>query len=200
MFACFAMGLLANLPIALSCGMGMNAYFTYNVVGFWGSLTVPWRSAIGLVLIEGIVFFILAVTGARFAIVKLIPEPVKAVTPAAIGAFLAHLGLQTAEGLGIVVADTATAVTLGGCAEDMRIPVIKMDGFPEGQYTCDGMGGQMQSPTMWLGMLGTMIMIIFMAYKVRSSLLIGIAFVTVISWFRNTAVTYFPDTPAGDSR
>jgi len=199
MFACFAMGILANLPIALSCGMGMNAFFAYNVVGFKGFGDVPYRAAISIVFIEGLIFFVLAITGARFALVKLIPEPVRAATPAAIGAFLAHLGLQTAEGIGLVVADTATGLTLGGCSPDNRIDVAAVGGFPEGQYTCDGGKGTMQSATTWLGLLGTMIMIILMSYKIRSSLLIGISFVTIISWFRNTAVSYFPDNEQGDA-
>lgn len=48
-------------------------------------------------------------------------------TPAGIGAFLAHLGLQTAEGLGVVVGDIATAVTLGACPEDKRTPMVAYD-------------------------------------------------------------------------
>lgn len=59
-------------------------------------------------MIEGAIFFVLAVTGARYAITKFIPEPMKLATAPAIGAFLAHLGLQTAEGIGLVVADIAT--------------------------------------------------------------------------------------------
>jgi AGZA family xanthine/uracil permease-like MFS transporter len=115
MVACLIMGLWANLPIALSCGMGMNAYFTYNVVGFKSFGTLTYGAALSAVLIEGIVFFVIAVTGLRYYIIKtFIPEPVRFATPAAIGAFLAHLGLQTAEGIGVVVADVATAVTLGG--------------------------------------------------------------------------------------
>ena len=115
MVACLIMGLWANLPIALSCGMGMNAFFTYNVVGFRGFGNVSYGAALSAVLIEGIVFFIIAISGLRFQIIKwLVPEPVRLATPAAIGAFLAHLGLQTAEGIGVVVGDIATAVTLGG--------------------------------------------------------------------------------------
>ena len=60
--------------------------------------------------------------------------------------------------------------------------------------------GIMTSPTTWMGILGMMIILILMAYKWRSAMIIGIGFVTVVSWFRNTAVTYFPDTPAGDAR
>lgn len=106
MFACLLMGLWANLPIALSCGMGMNAYFTYNIVGNRGEYDVSYEAALTAVLIEGIVFFILAITGARYWIIKTIfPDPVRHACPAAIGFFLAHLGLQTAEGIGLVVGD-----------------------------------------------------------------------------------------------
>ena len=106
MFACLVMGVWANLPIALSCGMGMNAYFTYNFVGFKGEYDVSYEAALTAVLIEGVVFLILALTGARYWIIKTcFPEPVRVAVPAAIGAFLAHLGLQTAEGIGLVVGD-----------------------------------------------------------------------------------------------
>ena len=110
---CLLMGFIANLPIALAPGMGMNAYFTYNVVGWRGTGPVDYQAALTAVIIEGAIFLVLAVTGIRFTIARLIPEPIKLATAPAIGAFLAHLGFQTAEGLGIVVSDIATAVTLG---------------------------------------------------------------------------------------
>ena len=75
-------------------------------------------------MIEGAIFFVLALTGLRYKIVRLIPEPVRIATPAGIGAFLAHLGLQTAEGIGAVVGDIATAVTLGGCPEDKQTKMV----------------------------------------------------------------------------
>jgi AGZA family xanthine/uracil permease-like MFS transporter len=129
-------------------------------------------------------------------------------TPAAIGFFLAHLGLQTAEGIGVVVADIATGLTLGGCPEEKRTPMTPYTvacqevGFCKlsDSYTCDELGGQMESGTVWMGILGTAIMAILLAYKVNSSFIIGIAFVTILSWFRNTAITYFPDNDAGDAR
>lgn len=208
MVGCLTMGMVANLPIALSTGMGLNAYFTYSVVGFRGTGPVAYDAAITAVLIEGIIFLVLAVTGVRFFLVKLIPEPVKLATPAAIGAFLAHLGLQTAEGVGMVVSDIATAVTLGGCPQEKRVPIVaytddcKNIGIcvTSDAYTCDDLGGIMTSGTMWLGILGFMIMVILMAYKRNSSMIIGIAFVTFISWFRDTAVTYFPDDDSGNAR
>jgi AGZA family xanthine/uracil permease-like MFS transporter len=75
----------------------MNAYFTCSVVGWRGTATVSYEAAVTAIMIEVIIFLLLAVTGVRYAIIKLIPEPVKThvktATPAAIGAFLAHLGL-----------------------------------------------------------------------------------------------------------
>jgi len=208
MFGCFVMGFAANLPIALAPGMGMNAYFTYSVVGWRGGNSVSYEAAVTAVLIEGVIFLILALTGVRYAIIKLIPEPVKQATPAGIGAFLAHLGLQTAEGIGLVVSDIATAVTLGGCPLDRRTPIVALtpacaeDGIcvTSDAYTCDDLGGIMRSPTTWMGILGLMIMSIMLAYKNRWAFAAGIGLVTVISWFRNTAVTYFPDDDAGDGR
>eukprot|EP00560_Eucampia_antarctica_P008094 CAMPEP_0197825614 /NCGR_PEP_ID=MMETSP1437-20131217/2655_1 /TAXON_ID=49252 ORGANISM="Eucampia antarctica, Strain CCMP1452" /NCGR_SAMPLE_ID=MMETSP1437 /ASSEMBLY_ACC=CAM_ASM_001096 /LENGTH=536 /DNA_ID=CAMNT_0043425685 /DNA_START=33 /DNA_END=1643 /DNA_ORIENTATION=+ len=211
MVACLIMGLWANLPIALSCGMGMNAYFTYNVVGFknFGS-NITYEGALSAVLIEGIVFLFIAATGIRFYLIKLlVPEPVRLATPAAIGAFLAHLGLQTAEGIGVIVADGATLVTLGGCPVDKQ---TKMVAFTEGcqadtsmcvtgdSYTCDSLGGRMESATAWIGIFGTLFMVILLSYKFRSSFIIGIGFVTIISWFRGTAITYFTDDDLGNAR
>lgn len=205
---CVLMGLLANLPIALAPGMGMNAYFTYNVVGWRGTGGVAFDAALTAVLIEGAIFFVLAVTGIRFTIAKAIPEPIKIATGPAIGAFLAHLGFQTAEGLGIVVGDIATAVTLGGCAPEFRTPLVAYDDacandgicVVSDTYTCDNLGGKMTSPTTWIGILGMMIMTIMIAYKKNSGIIAGILFVTIISWFRNTAVTFFPDDAVGDAR
>lgn len=208
MVACLLMGLVANLPIALAPGMGMNAYFTYSVVGWRGTGKVSYQAACTAVIIEGAIFFVLALTGLRYKIIKLIPEPVRIATPAGIGAFLAHLGLQTAEGVGAVVGDIATAVTLGGCPEDKRTPIVAYDSdcaelgicvFSD-NYTCDVKGGVMTSGTTWLGLLGMMIIAVAMAYKSKLSFIYGIGLVTIVSWFRNTAVTYFPDTDAGNAR
>jgi len=209
MFGCLCMGLLANLPIALAPGMGMNAYFTYSVVGWRGTGSVSYEAAITAVLIEGALFLFLALTGIRYAIVKWIPEPVRLATPAAIGFFLAHLGLQTAEGIGVVVSDIATAVTLGGCPEDRRTSLVALTAdcaadsntcVTSDAYTCDVLGGVMTSGTTWVGILGLFIIVIMLAYKNRSAFVCGIGFITILSWFRNTAITYFPDTEDGDAR
>lgn len=202
MIACFIMGFWANLPIALSCGMGMNAYFTFNFVGFHGLDTpISYQTALTAVLIEGICFFVLAVTGLRYYLIKtLFPEPVRLAVPAAIGAFLAHLGLQTAEGLGVVVGDIATGITLGGCPEDKRSKLVSLANtfVTSDNYTCDNLGGHMTSPTTWLGIGGFLLMTILLSYKFRSSFVIGIGLVTVVSWFRGTSVTFFPGTDIGN--
>jgi adenine/guanine/hypoxanthine permease len=209
MFGCLCMGLMANLPIALAPGMGMNAYFTYSVVGWRGTDKVSYEAAITAVLIEGCIFLVLAATGMRYAIIKLIPEPVRLATPAAIGFFLAHIGLQTAEGIGVVVSDIATAVTLGGCPENKRTKLVALTEsclndtltcVTSDAYTCDVLGGVMTSGTVWVGILGLLVIVILLAYKNRSAFIVGISFITIISWFRNTAITYFPDTPTGDER
>ena len=105
--ATLIMGLWANLPFALAPGMGLNAYFTFGVVGAMG---VEWQIALAAVFIEGILFLILAVTGARGAIVRAIPTQIKVATMAGIGLFLAMIGLQSA---GLVVDHPDTLVGLG---------------------------------------------------------------------------------------
>ena len=67
-------------------------------------------------------------------------------------------------------------------------------------YTCDVLGGTMQSGSTWLGIMGLMIIAIATAYKSKLSFIFGIAFVTFISWFRDTVVTYFPDDEVGNAR
>ena len=104
---CILMGLLANYPIALAPGMGLNAYFTYTVVKGMG---VPWETALGCVFISGVVFLVLTVAGVRQLIVKAIPRPLFSAVAAGVGLFIAFIGLKSA---GIVAASPATAVTLG---------------------------------------------------------------------------------------
>ncbi|HUO86361.1 MAG TPA: NCS2 family permease [Thermoanaerobaculia bacterium] len=101
------MALLADLPIALAPGMGLNAYFTYGVVIGMG---VPWEMALAAVFVEGLLFLLLVAVGAREALVRAIPLPIKVATMCGIGLFLAIIGL---EGAGLVVAHPATLVTLG---------------------------------------------------------------------------------------
>lgn len=99
-------GLLANLPLAQAPGMGLNAFFVYTVCL---GLGLSYANALVLVLLDGIVFIILTVTGLRKTIFEAIPDAVKKAIPAGIGLFIAFLGLQNA---GIVESDTETCVKL----------------------------------------------------------------------------------------
>lgn len=101
------MGLLANYPFALAPGMGLNAYFTYTVVL---GLGVPWQTALGAVLISGLVFVALTLVRVRELVIQAIPRTLKLATGAGIGLFIAFLGFRSA---GIVTANPATLVTLG---------------------------------------------------------------------------------------
>ena len=105
--ACILMGLLANYPLAMAPGMGLNAYFTYTVVKGMG---VPWQTALGCVFLSGVLFLLLTVSGVRRLIVGAIPRPLFSAVAAGIGLFIAFIGLQNA---GIVKGDPATIVTLG---------------------------------------------------------------------------------------
>ncbi len=99
-------GLLANLPLAQASGMGLNAFFVYTVcIGFG----LSYANALVLILIEGVVFILLTVTGLRKKIFDSLPDAVRVAIPSGIGLFIALLGLQNA---GIVVPDSSTCVDL----------------------------------------------------------------------------------------
>src|SRR5689334_848534 len=102
-----AMGLLANLPLALAPGMGLNAYFTFVVVKGMG---VPWETALGAVFLSGVLFLIISLLRVREWLINGIPLSLKLGIGAGIGLFLGLIGLHE---MGLVVADPATLVTLG---------------------------------------------------------------------------------------
>ncbi|PHS13804.1 MAG: guanine permease [Kangiella sp.] len=105
------MGLIANYPIALAPGMGVNAFFTYTVVLGQG---YTWQMALGAVFISGILFLILSVLPIREWIINAIPRSQKMAIAAGIGLFLAIIGLQN---MSIVVDHPATLVTLGDLSQ-----------------------------------------------------------------------------------
>ncbi|TCS18433.1 NCS2 family permease [Caulobacter sp. BK020] len=106
-FGSILMGLVANYPLALAPGMGLNAYFTYTVVKGMG---VPWETALGCVFLSGVAFLILTLVGVRQMIVAAIPKPLFSAVAAGVGLFIAFIGLKEA---GIIVASPATTVALG---------------------------------------------------------------------------------------
>ena len=106
-FATLMMGLLANYPIALAPGMGLNAFFSFVVCGKMG---VPWETALGIVFASGVIFTLLSASKVRELIVNSIPHSLKLASAAGIGLFIAFIGLKSA---GFVVSDTNTFVTFG---------------------------------------------------------------------------------------
>jgi AGZA family xanthine/uracil permease-like MFS transporter len=113
--ATLVMGLWANYPIALAPGMSLNAYFTYSIVIQRG---VPWQTALGVVLLSGILFLILTLTNIREQIVNGIPGCLKYGTAAGIGLFIAFVGFRNA---GIIVANPSTFVALGNTSDKQVI-------------------------------------------------------------------------------
>lgn len=105
--ACFFMGLYANWPVGLAPGMGLNAFFTYTVVGDMG---YSWEIALGAVFLSGILFMIMSFTRVREWILDSIPTSLRFAMGAGVGLFLGLIGLKEA---GIVVASPATLVTFG---------------------------------------------------------------------------------------
>lgn len=101
------MGLMANYPVSLAPGMGVNALFTYTIVGQMG---LSPEGALACVFVSGIIFVIITVTNIRRMIINAIPAQLKLAIGAGIGFFVAFVGLKNA---GIVVASESTFVTLG---------------------------------------------------------------------------------------
>ena len=106
-FGSILMGALANYPLALAPGMGLNAYFTYTVVKGMG---VPWPTALGAVFLSGIIFLLLTLGGIRQRLLAAIPYQLHAAVAGGIGLFIAFIGLRNA---GLIVPSPATTVTLG---------------------------------------------------------------------------------------
>jgi len=106
-FASILMGFVANVPLALAPGMGLNAYFSFTVVQQMG---VPWPVALGCVFVSGIIFLLLTAVGVRQMILAAIPPKLFAATAGGIGLFIGFIGLKNA---GVVVSNPATFVTLG---------------------------------------------------------------------------------------
>lgn len=108
---CFCMGFLANLPFALSAGMGLNAFLAYTVVQGMG---ISWHVALLAVFCEGLLFIFMSLTNIREAIFNAIPMPLKKGVAVGIGLFIAFIGLQNA-GLSV---DASTLVTITSFRED----------------------------------------------------------------------------------
>ena len=109
--ASVVMGVIANYPVALAAGMGVNALFAYTVCGQMG---YSWSGALAGVFVSGVIFILISVTGVRKMIINAIPVQMKLAIGAGIGFFIAFVGLKNA---GIVVANESTFVAIGNFAD-----------------------------------------------------------------------------------
>lgn len=100
-------GLWSNTPIAMSVGMGLNAYFSYGLVL---GMKIPWETALGIVFLSGVLFVILSLTNFRVWIMTSIPMSLRRAISAGIGSFIAFIGLKQ---MGMITGSEATLVTLG---------------------------------------------------------------------------------------
>lgn len=110
-FACIFNGLFANTPVALSVGMGLNAYFTF---GLCISQKIPWQTALGIVFLSGLLFTILSFTNFRIWVIKSIPLDLRRAISAGIGTFICFVGFKQ---MGLVVSNEATLVGLGNLSD-----------------------------------------------------------------------------------
>jgi len=106
-FATIFSGYWSNTPIAMSVGMGLNAYFAYGLVLGMG---IAWQTALGVVFLSGVIFVVLSFTKFRIWLMTSIPVDLRRAISAGIGAFIAFIGLKQ---MGIITANKATLVSLG---------------------------------------------------------------------------------------
>lgn len=165
--ATFIMAFWANYPIALSAGMGLNAYFAYTVcLGQLQGIDDPWKIALAAVLVEGIIFIILSFFKLRETIVNAIPENLKYGITSGIGLFIAFVGLK---GAGVVVSDDSTLVALGNFGR----------------------------PEVALCLIGILVIAVMNHYNVKGSILWGILITWVLGIIAQLTGWYVVDPNAG---
>ena len=105
--ACIVMGFYANWPIGLAPGMGLNAFFTYTVVGEMG---YTWEIALGAVFLAGILFWVMSVTPIRQWMLESIPMNLRIAMGSGVGLFIGLIGLKNG---GIIISNDATLLSIG---------------------------------------------------------------------------------------
>jgi len=167
-FVTIAMGLVANFPIALAPGMGLNALFA--TVALTG-VGMPWRVALGAVFISGIIFIILTITKIRQILVIAVPNSLKRAITVGIGLFITIIGLKLSEIM--VVTTSLIPPTLGSITKSGGTALLKSFEWNIGM-------GSFHNPGMMLCFTGLALTALLMARHVKGSLLIGIVLTTLI--------------------
>lgn len=163
------MAFMANMPFALSAGMGLNAFLAYTVVIGYG---YPWQIALFAVFIEGIIFIVLSLTNVREAIFNAIPLTLKHAVSVGIGLFIAFIGLQNA---GLSVKNDSTLVSIISFRDDFSTAGI----------------------CALLAVIGTFLTSILYIKKIKGSILIGILATWILGIICQAADIYTVDAANG---
>ena len=169
--ASILMGLIANLPFALSAGMGLNAYFAYTVVLGMGA---SWQFALAAVFVEGLIFILLSLTNVREAIFNSIPMSLKTGVSAGIGLFILIIALINAN---ILQPSPATTVSLVPFAQARNGVFDLVD---------------MQVVTSLLCLAGVVIIGILIEKNVKGNILLGILIVWILGMICQVLGIYKP--------
>ncbi|MBK5253241.1 MAG: NCS2 family permease [Peptostreptococcaceae bacterium] len=163
-FGSILMALLANYPVALASGMGLNAYFSFSVCIPLAQAGVqdPWKIALAAVLVEGVVFVILSFFNFREKLVNDVPENLKYGITSGIGLFIAIIGFKSA---GIVIADPATLVGLGNVG----------------------------SPQFVLAIVGLLLIAVLSHFNIKGAVLIGILATWILGMLAQSTGWYIVD-------
>lgn len=167
-FVTIAMGLVANFPIALAPGMGLNALFATVALAGVG---MPWQSALGAVFISGLIFILLTVTKVRQILVIAVPDSMKKAITVGIGLFITIIGFKLSEMM--VVSASVIPPTLDAMSKSSAPVTLKFFEWNIGM-------GSFSNHSMVLCLIGLGITAILMAMRVKGSLLIGIVAATII--------------------
>ena len=167
-FVTIAMGLVANFPIALAPGMGLNALFATVALAGVG---MPWQTALGAVFISGLIFILLTVTKVRQILVVAVPDSLKKAITVGIGLFITIIGFKLSEIM--VVSASVIPPTLDALSKNAGPVTMKFFEWNIGM-------GSFSNPAMVLCLIGLGITAVLMALKVKGSLLIGIVGATII--------------------
>ena len=162
------MALMANLPFALSAGMGLNAYMAYTVVAGYG---YSWQVALLAVFIEGLIFVVLSLTNVREAIFNAIPLNLKRGVSVGIGLFIAFIGLQNA---GLCV-DSATLVTITSFTDNFHTAGI----------------------CALLALVGLFLTAVFYIHNLKGAILFGILATWLLGMLCQMTGIYVPTPDAG---
>jgi len=167
-FVTIAMGLVANFPIALAPGMGLNALFATVALAGVG---MPWQTALGAVFISGLIFILLTVTKVRQILVVAVPNSLKRAITVGIGLFITIIGFKLSEIM--VVTAQVIPPTLEALGKNAAPTTLKFFEWNIGM-------GSFSNPSMMLCLIGLGITAVLMALKIKGSLLIGIVVATLI--------------------